>query len=199
MIITPETFFDGECRAVNLLFEKGMESLHIRKPGSSTEDLRRFLRQINAEYHPRLILNECYELANEFKLRGVHLNSRSEYVPRVGGSLTVGRSCHTFNDVLMSRKYDYVFLSPIFDSVSKIGYVGKFTADELTTAKTEKIIEKRVIALGGITPNRIKEVRRYGFGGVALIGALWKDFSADCDTAALLKRFYELKTKCNQL
>ena len=192
MIITTETFFDEECRAVNLLFENGMERLHVRKPFASPNDYECFVRRIKETYRPRLVLHHCYELANRFALRGIHLNRRSERMPE-NDRLTVSRSCHTFKEVLMCREdCDYVFLSPIFDSVSKTGYNGKFT-------KADGIIDERVIALGGIVENRVEEIRRYGFGGVALIGALWKKFLSDGgDSDALLERFKALKTQCDE-
>ena len=43
------------------------------------------------------------------------------------------------------------------------------------------IINGNVIALGGITVDKISQVRDYGFGGVAILGSAWKDGIAQLD------------------
>jgi threonine dehydrogenase-like Zn-dependent dehydrogenase len=48
-----------------------------------------------------------------------------------------------------------------------------WTADEtLLSAKASGLINERVIALGGISPKTIPHAAAYGFGGVAVLGAL---------------------------
>lgn len=87
---------------------------------------------------------------------------------------------------------DYVTLSPLFDSVSKPGYLaGIDPADacrrlRLRTDETAKPIPtaiptelpvsgpgSRIIALGGITPDNISVARAAAFDGAAVIGAVW--------------------------
>ena len=68
---------------------------------------------------------------------------------------------------------DYVFLSPIFDSISKVGYHAAFAPDLLNRAAEEKIIDRKVIALGGINAENIELVKQWNFGGVALLGDIW--------------------------
>jgi thiamine-phosphate pyrophosphorylase len=64
-------------------------------------------------------------------------------------------------------------LSPIFDSISKVGYKSAFTNDELLKASKDGIIDERVIALGGITPDKIPYLRELNFGGVAMLGSIY--------------------------
>ena len=66
-------------------------------------------------------------------------------------------------------RYSYVTLSPIFDSISKMGYVSKFRLDELPAA----LAGKRVVALGGVTPEAFPALREAGFIGAAMLGWLW--------------------------
>ncbi len=73
-------------------------------------------------------------------------------------------------------------LSPVFDSISKRGYASAFALPQLEMARAEGIIDDKVIALGGVTADRLPAVRRMGFGGAALLGAIWS--AADPDTAA---------------
>ena len=68
---------------------------------------------------------------------------------------------------------DYLFLSPIFDSISKAGYKSNFTIDELRAAADAGIIDSRVFALGGVTPDRLSLLQSIGFGGAVMLGAVW--------------------------
>ena len=72
------------------------------------------------------------------------------------------------------EKLDYMSLSPIFDSISKSGYRAAFTRDELIEAHRQGIINERVLALGGVTFDRIDEVLEMGFGGAMILGDAWR-------------------------
>ena len=198
IIITTEKFFDGEAEAVNLLFENGMAILHFRKPFASQDETEKFIKLINRDFHSLIVLHDHYELSDLYNLKGIHLNSRNqvEYPPSGDGKRGFSMSCsrHSLEDVTASRFYDYVFLSPVFDSISKVGYKQAFTPQQLIEAKERNIINENVIALGGITAENIPLAHRYGFGGVAVLGALWLDFAGDRNVNELLKRFYELKS-----
>ena len=85
----------------------------------------------------------------------------------------VSRSCHSLEEVrLWKPSCDYVFLSPIFDSVSKEGYCSAFSPEVLGRACSEGVIDGKVIALGGVTPERTGVLRSFGFGGAAMLGCV---------------------------
>ena len=69
---------------------------------------------------------------------------------------------------------NYVFLSPIFDSISKQGYRSAFDHATLKKAAHEGIIDHKVVALGGVTRQRISLLAEYGFGGAAMLGDIWR-------------------------
>ena len=199
--ITAETFFEREAEAANLLFENGLEVLHFRKPCASPYETKSFIKQIKADFHSRIVLHDHYDLAKLFDLKGIHLNRRNREAFMNNSlcderKLSISRSCHSLEEVLEARFCDYVFLSPIFDSVSKTGYKQAFTPQQLAEAKERQIIDESVIALGGITAENIPVAHRYGFGGVAVLGSLWNGFAVDRNVNELLKRFKELKNKC---
>ena len=186
IVITLPQFFDGEAEAITAKFQCGLQRLHLRKPESSAEECRALLRAIPACYHPRITLHDHFELTEEFNLGGVHLNRRNPQVPEGwGGCVSV--SCHSI-DELAKRKsegfltfggvaggsFDYLTLSPIFDSISKQGYQAAFTPEQLIQAKTEGIIDNRVMALGGISSDNVDEALHYGFGGVLALGDAWQ-------------------------
>jgi thiamine-phosphate pyrophosphorylase len=88
---------------------------------------------------------------------------------------------------------DYLFLSPVFDSISKENYNSRFPESLLCDLKSKGIINEKVIALGGVNKHNISKVKDYGFGGAAVLGALWEDFPQQQDTDKLLTRFKELQ------
>lgn len=202
IVITTETFFEGEAVALNRLFEAGLDTLHLRKPFALRSDMEHILRQVDCVYHPRVVLHDHYELTEWFDLKGIHLNRRNPVLPAFlcgKKSLSVSRSCHSLEDVVASDSCDYVFLSPVFDSISKTGYTRGFTPEQLQRAKADGMINDRVVALGGIERERIAAIRPYGFGGVAVLGALWREFAKQEDMADLLKRFDELNMECKKI
>ena len=197
IIITLEDIIENEAYILNRLFEEGLLILHLRKPLSTEQEVYCLISQINVEYHNRIVLHDHFSLVNSFNLKGVHLNSRNENCPDKVLS-SVSRSCHSIECLELSDNFDYVFLSPVFDSISKSGYNHAFTVEQLTEAKNQKIITKKVIALGGINTETIPQVANYGFGGVAVLGGLWLNFKADRNETNLLKRFNHFQLICNQ-
>lgn len=175
IVITRPAFFDGETDLVNNLFREGMERLHLRKPGASEEELTAWLQNIDNQYYGRIVLHDCFPLAEIFALGGVHLNSRNPKAPQGILSMTVSRSCHSIREVIQHKsECDYLFLSPIYDSISKEGYGAAFSCIELKRAAEEGIIDSQVFALGGVSLEHIPEIRSLGFGGAAVLGALWQ-------------------------
>ena len=174
IIITTPHFWEGEAEAVEMLFHEGLESLHLRKPQASEEEMRCFLCSIPLEYHARIVTHEHFNLLNDFKLKGVHLNGRQPQIP-AGWKGHVSRSCHSLEEVAIHKSCcQYVFLSPIYDSISKTGYRAAFQPDTLKEAARCVIIDTQVIALGGISAARLPEVKAMGFGGAALLGDVWQ-------------------------
>lgn len=198
IVITAEALIDGEAMALNLLLEAGLGVLHLRKPFVMQRDVESLIRQIDEIYHPRIVLHDYYELTGRYDLKGVHLNRRNPDFFTGNKHLSVSRSCHSLDEVRILAGCDYVFLSPVFDSISKAGYKRKFMPEQLSRAKEEGVINRQVVALGGITKERIAVVRRYGFGGVAVLGVLWESFVKDGDMEDLLKRFNELNIECEK-
>jgi thiamine-phosphate pyrophosphorylase len=88
---------------------------------------------------------------------------------------------------------DYLFLGPIFDSISKENYTSRFPESLLYDLKDKGVINEKIIALGGINKENMHKVKDYGFGGVAILGALWENFPKQQDTEKLLTRFKEIQ------
>ena len=61
-------------------------------------------------------------------------------------------------------------MSPIYDSISKVNYYSTYTAEELREAQKAKIIDSKVMALGGINEDNLLEIKDFGFGGAVVWG-----------------------------
>jgi thiamine-phosphate pyrophosphorylase len=197
IIITTDRFFEGEAPALNALFERGMETLHLRKPASTETELKNLIKQIDRQFHNRIVLHDHFPLINTFRLKGIHLNGRNPERP-VQVACSVSRSCHSVRELESIAGFNYVFLSPIFDSISKVGYTQAFTSEDLLNAASAGLINKQIIALSGIDSENIPVAGKYGFGGVAVTGALWGDFPEDKNETALWERFDRLQSACRR-
>ena len=169
--ITPERIESGEADFAVRLLDMGWDAVHLRHPDASLSEMRRLIESIPQRYHRSLRLHGHFALASEFNLGGLHLNHRCPDPPSFYSG-PVSRSCHSVAEVCSSEECDYVFLSPIFDSVSKPGYKAAFRSDELM--RLNAIDHPDVIALGGITPERVDSLRQFNFSGFAVKGAINK-------------------------
>ena len=195
ILISTPNYFVEEDKIITTLFEEGLDFLHLRKPDTAPVYAERFLTLIPERFRKRIIVHDNFYLKDEYNLKGIHLNNRNPIVPD-NYSGHISASCHSFNEVITDKKNcDYVFLSPIFNSISKAEYYSKFTVDDLRTASKKGIIDKKVIALGGVDESNIKLIKDLGFGGVAIMGALWSKFNAEKDYnyQELIQHFHKLK------
>ncbi len=191
--ITTPVCFPGEGKIITSLFEAGLERLHLRKPDAGKETLSAFIDRIPDKYHPRIVIHDHFSLAGEYVLGGIHLNRRNPDAPgRFAGSIS--RSCHSIQELETWQSLDYLFLSPIFQSLSKEGYGKGFPWHELEQAAERGVINPKVFALGGIDASRIRQLKGLGFGGVAVLGALWGKQPGESNSREIIGRFNQLTT-----
>lgn len=81
IVITSPYFFKGEDSILSHLFDEGMQHLHLRKPDSEANELRKLLDRIPDIYYPKVVLHDCFNLAIEYGLGGIHLNRRNNQSP----------------------------------------------------------------------------------------------------------------------
>ena len=178
IIITPEKIIKNEYRIIKSLLDNGVSNIHIRKRLISIELVKQLLDYIEEEYHSRITINGDFSILDIYKKIGaVHTNSNNRIVPKSFKG-EIGFSAHTIEEVKdIKDKYDYLFLSPIYNSISKKGYSSTFSYSELKEAFKQGILTEKVYALGGITPNKIPELKELGFGGVAFMGYIWESYN----------------------
>ena len=107
--------FEGEADMIIAMMERGLETLHLRKPDTADERIEELLRAIPPRLRNRIVLHSAFPLAERYGLRGIHLNSRHP-LPPVGYRGQISRSCHSLEEIERCKgECDYVTLSPIFD------------------------------------------------------------------------------------
>ncbi len=177
IVITLPTFIDIEADAIVAQFEqRGIDYLHLRKPQASEEEVEELIRAIPEQYYSRITIHDFQLLAQKYGLGGIHLTGRHPEVEITGWEGRVSTSCHSIEELARRKAegFTYLSLSPIFDSISKQGYNAAFTQQQLEEARRQNIIDQNVLALGGVTFDRLPEVLSMGFGGAMILGDAWK-------------------------
>lgn len=171
VITKPDEVPDEAAKITALLDEGAADLVHIRKPDWSSTQVASLLADIPARLHPRLRLHDRHTLLRLFTgIGGIHLTSRNPVPER--GAKCVSASLHSLRELGKAGIYDYVTLSPVFDSISKPGYSSAFNLG----AMPEVLRGKRVIALSGVKPEHFRALKQAGFRGAALLGYVWDNY-----------------------
>jgi len=76
VLISPEIDLKNEIQILHQLFDAGLEFYHFRKPSKSLQEHRDYLNQIDEKHHDKIVTHYFHELANEFNLKGIHLQEQ---------------------------------------------------------------------------------------------------------------------------
>lgn len=185
IVISPPENSAREADNIRGLFDAGLQTLHLRKPEMNMADFEQTLRELPVSFYKRIVIHSHYKLVEKYNLKGIHLTS---WFMREAGSnalkdviavarkrrLTVSGSFHTLDELKNpDLKLDYVFLGPVFNSISKEGYNATINLAEISQWLKEGQRRFKVIALGGIDETNLEQVKDSGFDGAALLGAIW--------------------------
>lgn len=182
--ITRPDFFEGEAARISeLLASHRVDLIHVRKPEATQLQVASLLSQLSAQERRCVMIHDFFPLAPQFGLRGIHLNGRHSQIPvYIHSGFKVSCGCHSFGELMAQKArtdadglplMDYLFLSPVFDSISKHGYRSTFAPQVLAEAAKRGVIDQRVVALGGVRPAKFDQLSQWHFGGAAMLGNLW--------------------------
>jgi len=203
IVISSSTLMENEARLITRLFEMGLETFHLRKPKLSTKLTKELLNSIPKHFHNRIILHSHHNLARTYDVKGVHLTKLHKkktwstwYNLRIikikKPSIIITSSYNTIGNILEpANKYhfSYVFLSPIFDSLTS-RFQGGFTEFSLKSALAKSKL--KVIARGGVDSSCIERARDIGFDGIALYSHMWKAKDPVAEFNSVVEKFMEL-------
>lgn len=183
-VISNENYIKEETKLINWLFDSGLEVFHLRKKQIEYNSYIEIVKNIPSKYHERIIIHDFYELIKEYNFRGVHLSEKkrksgfelnSEILKTISEKkLVKGTSVHNPDDVsVMIDKYDYLWLSPVFKSISKNNYFPEYNWIVRDFAEKNKLV-----ALGGIRADNLNDVEQRGFKNAAVLGYLWNNMDS---------------------
>jgi len=194
IIISPSHDLPDESELVNRLFESGLELFHLRKPDMKEDEQRRYLEKIDPAFYNKISIHQHHALAKDFNLNFLHFkeNFRNSFLydKAKRNNYTISTSYHSLNDPFVTNeKYDYCFLGPVYNSISKKGYEQRIHED--AKIKQEKVSTK-IFAIGGITTKNTEVLLKRGFSGVAVLGSIWEEPKKSLET------FLQFKKICQQ-
>ncbi len=202
VISAPDGLYE-EAEQVNEMFRLGLQKFHLRKPRFSTRKLSAYLKLLDAEFLERVVIHSHHELSLRFPLGGIYLSRRHKrpsswkqrllrtYLRLRRPELTWSTGMHALSDLLQEKNsYSYVFLGPIYESISKVGYKGSFSEQALREVLAKVSIP--VMALGGVTEDYLASAYNLGFSGVAVLGRVWQSEDA-------IETFKMLHQRCQQI
>jgi thiamine-phosphate pyrophosphorylase len=191
ILLSPEGAKWDEIAIINRLFEAGLQRFHLRKKGFTVADYRRYLSCLDEVFLPRVVLHGGgFELYGEFPVAGIHLSGADRNNVSLRQQIAhipvdhISTSFHAWSEISHDpTDYGYVFMSPVFDSISKTNYQAAVDLRGLAVLR-RKFEEKerqcpRICALGGVDAPHLPILKQYRFDGAAIYGAIWKSAHPD--------------------
>ena len=163
-----EAVFAAGCRMF-LLREKDLSPQKLK-------ELARPIAELARRYGSALLVHGKTDVAIEVGAAGVHLPSHGVVAAareRLGPEALIGYSAHGSAELDRARDAgaSYATLSPVFGSVSKPDHGPTLGLSELAVL-SRQAHPLAVLALGGITADKLGRCRTAGASGIAVLGSV---------------------------
>ncbi|MFI5326792.1 MAG: thiamine phosphate synthase [Candidatus Rokuibacteriota bacterium] len=158
----------------------GLRAVQLREKDLEARDLLALadtLREATRRHGARLIVNDRADVALAASADGVQRTHASLPVSALREitppGFLVGASVHSEAEAreAAAQGTDFIVFGPVYDTASKRRYgppQGLAALEAVTRA-----VDRPVLAVGGLTPERVPEVLAAGAAGVAVIGAIY--------------------------
>lgn len=161
------------------LLPQGVTCIQLRIKNTSEAYLEDEIKRsvcLAKQYNATLFINDHWELAIQCGATGVHLGqddlqtANIERIHRAG--LLLGISTHGYYEVARAHALNpsYIACGPIYSTTSKIVSVKPQGINELQ--RWRRTLNYPLVAIGGITLERLPAILASGVDGVALISAI---------------------------
>lgn len=150
--------------------------------GSAVYDLASRLRRLTQRHDAELWINDRVDVAVAVRADGVQLGSRSMDTDSarrlIGRASWIGRSVHAVREIEATDADIYV-LGNVYETASHPG------RPPLGLGVIRMAVEtgRPIVGIGGITPERARELVEAGAWGVAVLSGVWEENDAATATA----------------
>jgi len=164
---------------VRAALRAGVRAVQLREkdlPTRSLLALARDLAELARAYEARVLVNDRADVCLAAGSAGVHLPAEGLPVSAarglVGPGRLIGRSAHSADEAARAEAEgaDFVVLGPIFETPSKRAFGPPIGLNELERARMRCRVP--LFGIGGITKDRVRDVRKAGAHGVAVVGSV---------------------------
>lgn len=176
--------------------EGGVEAVLLRERARPDAEIGALIRSLEPLRRSglKVLVSRRLDLLRAYQLDGVQLAADAVPVSLarkwLGPDALIGYSAHSGVEArqVASDGASYAMLSPIYSTESKPGMAGRGSA---WLAEALRGIDIPVVALGGLTPGRTREILKAGAGGAAAVSAI----GAAPDVAEAARAFSEAMTE----
>ncbi len=176
-------------KAVEKALRGGVRAVQLREKDLGTRELLKLayrMREHTNKYNARLFINDRVDIALAVEADGVHLTQnsipadavrravQSSIVHRPSSRFLIGVSTHSLKEARQAEEAgaDFVTFGPVYRTPSKVKYGEPVGTDRLI--RVVRQINIPVFAIGGVKSSRIKDVKKTGANGVAMISGIFK-------------------------
>ncbi len=165
--------------AVEEALKAGVRAIQLREKDATTKELLAMsygMRELTEKYGAMLFINDRVDVALCVKADGVHLGRSGIPVYAVrdifGDRLKIGVSTHNLEEALTAERKgaDFITFGPLYHTPSKSSYGEPVGLASLKMIRGK--VRLPIFGIGGIKPERVKEVKDAGAYGVALISGI---------------------------
>lgn len=180
---------------VRAALEDGVRAVQLREKDLAADaiyPIAQELRALTRAYGAKLLINDRIDLALAVEADGVHLGGHSlpvEIARRLlGPNRLIGVSTHHLHEIQNAAAdgADFVTFGPIYPTPSKLPFGEPLGLEQLASACAVSPLP--LFALGGVTAERLPELRSAGCSRVACIGAILRAADPSAATRAFLQQ-----------
>lgn len=170
----------------------GADTIQLREKAGSTRRMIEVARRMAAvcrQAGVSFIVNDRIDVALASEADGVHLGQSDFPIPLarrlLGEDKLIGGSAATLDEagICLAEGADYVGFGPVYPTTSKED-AGPVSGGEALRQVVETI-PLPIIAIGGVTPENVREVMEAGAYGIAVISAVCCQIDPEGATRAL--------------
>ena len=201
-VITMEVLTVGRSHldVAKAALEGGAGVIQFREKTKTTSEMYQVasnLKILANEYGIPLLVDDRLDIALAVDAKGVHLGRHDMPLPIarkiLGPDRVIGASARNVQEAIKAEREgaNYLGVGPIYLTPSKTDAgepIGWRILEEI-----KKVVKIPIVAIGGITTEKVKEVLEAGADGVAVISAVAGAADMKAATAKLLNSIREIK------